>query len=137
LEGEKLLRLREAVMTRIRIVAGSVTLEAELEDTPTARAILDALPCESSASTWGDEVYFEVGVDAKLEPDARQVVDPGTVCYWVQGRSLAIPFGPTPVSQGDECRLVTRVNVVGRTLEDPTLLRSVRDGDAIRVEVER
>jgi hypothetical protein len=124
-------------MTRIRIVAGSVTLEAELEDTPTARAILDAFPCESSASTWGDEVYFEVGVDATLESDARQVVDPGTVCYWVQGRSLAIPFGPTPVSQGDECRLVTRVNIVGRTLGDPTLLRSVRDGDAIRVEVER
>jgi hypothetical protein len=137
LEGEKLLRLREAVMTRIRIIAGSVTLEAELEDTPTARAILDALPCESSASTWGDEVYFEVGGDATLEPDARQVVDPGTVCYWVQGRSLAIPFGPTPVSQGDECRLVTRVNVVGQTLGDPTLLRSVRDGDAVRVEVER
>ncbi len=124
-------------MTRIRIVAGSVTLEAELEDTPTAHAILEALPCESSASTWGEEVYFEVGVDAKLEPNARQVVDPGTVCYWVQGKSLAIPFGPTPVSQGDECRLVTRVNVVGRTLGDATLLRSVRDGDAIRVEVER
>jgi hypothetical protein len=137
LEGEKLLQPREAVMTRIRIVAGSVTLEAELEDTPTAHAILEALPCESSASTWGEEVYFEVGVDAKLEPNARQVVDPGTVCYWVQGKSLAIPFGPTPVSQGDECRLVTRVNVVGRTLGDATLLRSVRDGDAIRVEVER
>ena len=124
-------------MTRIRISSGSVSLEAELQDTPTARALLDALPCKSSASTWGDEVYFEVGVDVELEPDARQVVDPGTVCYWVQGRSLAIPFGPTPISQGDECRLVARVNIVGKTIGDPTLLRSVRDGDAIRVEFER
>ena len=64
-------------------------------------------------------------------------MDPGTVCYWVQGKSLAIPFGPTPISQGDECRLVARVNVLGRILRDPTLLRSVRDGDAIRVEAER
>ncbi len=122
-------------MKQVRIATEAVELLAELGDTPTARALLKALPCESTARTWGDEVYFEVGVDAALEPDARQVVDPGTVCFWVEGRSLAIPFGPTPISQGDECRLVTRVNIVGRVLGDVTALRGVRDGDRIAVQV--
>ncbi|MFQ5586601.1 MAG: cyclophilin-like fold protein [Thermodesulfobacteriota bacterium] len=119
---------------RISIVWGSGKVIAELEETPTGRKFIDALPCESKANTWGDEVYFSVPVSAELEEDARQVVDSGTVCFWVEGSSLAIPFGPTPISQGDECRLVTKVNVVGRIEGDPTLLGSVRDGDRIRVE---
>ncbi len=81
------------------------------------------------------EIYFSVPVEAKLEEDARQVVDPGTVCFWVEGSSLAIPFGPTPISKGDECRLVTKVNVVGKIEGDPTLLRSVKDGERISIEL--
>ena len=109
-------------------------LEAVLEDTPTAREVLAALPCQSTASTWGEEVYFSLPIKAKLEADARQVVDPGTVCFWVQGNSLALPYGPTPVSQGDECRLVTKVNVLGSIEGDPRRLKNVRDGDAVKVE---
>ena len=112
--------------------AGSLT--ATLADTPTARAVLAALPCESSANTWGEEVYFSLPVTVKLEPDAQQVVDPGTVCFWVQGGALALPYGLTPVSRGHECRLVTRVNMLGKIDGDPTLLSTVADGDTIRVE---
>ena len=118
---------------RIAIRWGPHSLEAELRDTPTARALLAALPLESSANTWGEEVYFEVPVNARLEADARQVVDAGTVCFWVEGSSLALPFGPTPVSECGECRLVTAVNVLGRIVGDPRRLTSVRDGAAIRV----
>jgi hypothetical protein len=74
-------------------------------------------------------------MQADLEADARQVVPPGTICFWVQGDSLAIPFGPTPVSTGDECRLVTKVNVLGKLEGDPRVLQSIRDGDAIQVEI--
>ena len=80
-------------MSRVRIRWSGGEVLARLEETPTAQRLLEALPCASEASTWGEEVYFEVPVEAALEPDARQVVDPGTVCFWVQGRSLAIPFG--------------------------------------------
>ena len=105
-----------------------------LNNTPTARKLFDALPCSSAANTWGKEVYFSVPVQADLEPDAQQVVPAGTICFWVQGHSLAIPFGPTPVSQGGECRLVTTVNVLGKLEGDPRVLESVRDGDKIQVE---
>ncbi len=69
-----------------------------------------------------------------LAKDARDVVDPGTVCYWVEGASLAIPFGRTPASRGDECRLVTRVNILGKVEGNPKALKSLRDGDKILLE---
>lgn len=119
---------------RIRIRWERGQLEGELEDTPTARKVWDVLPCTSPAKTWGEEVYFGVPVRAELEPDARQVVDPGTICFWVQGDSLALPYGPTPISEGDECRLAAEVNILGALEGDARLLDSIRDGDAVTVE---
>jgi hypothetical protein len=119
---------------RILIRWNSGEIVGVLDDTPTSRKLLDALPCTSRANTWGDEVYFSVPVKAELEPDASQIVDPGTICFWTQGSSLAIPFGPTPASEGDECRLVTKVNILGRLEGDAKVLGSVRDGDEIHVE---
>lgn len=119
---------------RIAIRWGDARLIARLDDTPSAAALLAVLPCDSIASTWGEEVYFTIPVSCRLEANARQVVEPGTVCLWVEGKSLALPFGPTPVSRGTECRLVTKVNVLGRIEGDPRALASVRDGDPIRVE---
>jgi len=121
-------------MTKLRITAGRTSLEVELLDTPTARAVLAALPFESKAQTWGAEVYFEAPVRAGLEPDARQVVDPGTVCFWVEGSSLALPFGPTPASIQSEPRLVTRCNVLGKVIGDPRVLAGIRAGERVNVE---
>ena len=118
-------------MVRIAWQGGEVT--ASLRDTPTAKQLLAVLPCEASANTWGDEVYFEVPLTAVLEFDAQQVVEPGTVCFWVQGSSLALPFGPTPLSKGGECRLVTRCNVVGKIEGEPRQLKKVKQGMTIRV----
>jgi hypothetical protein len=112
---------------------GEIT--ATLEDTPTSRALLDALPFESSANTWGDEIYFSVQLLTDLEKDAQQVVDPGTVCFWTEGNALAIPFGPTPIAEGDECRLITACNVLGKVEGDPKTLSSVISGAAISVEL--
>ena len=119
---------------KIKLSWESGELTATLRDTPTSQKLLDALPCESSCNTWGDEVYFSVPVETTLEEDARQVVDPGTVCFWVEGNSLAIPFGPTPISVGDECRLAARVNLLGICDGDPKVLGTISDGDIIRVE---
>jgi len=121
---------------RIRISWPKGAVEATLEDTPTARALVAALPMEGKAQTWGEEVYFEIPVTAKLESNANQVVPPGTVCFWTEGSSLALPWGRTPVSEGDESRLVTRCNVLGRIDGEPRQLASVRSGDSITVSLE-
>jgi hypothetical protein len=120
-------------MAKIRISWPGGAVTATLEPTPTAEKVLAALPARSSANLWGDEVYFSLPLRATLEADARQVVDPGAVCFWVEGNSLALPFGPTPVSRGGECRLVTKVNVLGKLDDDPKLLGSVEEGDEITV----
>jgi hypothetical protein len=118
----------------IRIAWSDGAINVELRDTPTVKALLAALPCRASASTWGEEVYFELPVKAALESDAQQVVDPGTVCFWVEGSALALPYGRTPVSKGNESRLVTRCNVVGKVVGDVRQLRGIRDGLALRLE---
>lgn len=122
-------------MTRIRIAWKGGGVTANLRETPTAKQLVAALPQEANANTWGEEVYFELPVGVVLEADAEQVVAPGTVCFWVEGRSLALPFGRTPVSRGDECRLVTRCNVLGKIEGDPRQLGKVKQGEAIRVEL--
>jgi len=121
---------------RIRISWSKGALNATLEDTPTARALVATLPLKAKAQTWGEEVYFELPMKATLEVSAKQVVPPGTVCFWTEGSSLALPWGRTPVSEGDESRLVTRCNVLGRIDGDPRQLASVRSGDAITVTLE-
>ena len=120
---------------RLRISWRDKEAFGSLVDTPAARDLANALPVTSSAHTWGNEVYFSVPIHATLDDDARQVVAPGTICFWVQGASLALPFGPTPVSVGNECRLVTAVNVLGKLEGDPAVLASIREGDKVTVEL--
>ena len=123
-------------LARIRISWPKGAVSATLDDTPTARGLVAALPVKAKAQTWGEEVYFELPITAKLESGAKQVVPPGTVCFWTEGSSLALPWGRTPVSEGDESRLVTRCNVLGIIDGDPKQFASVRSGDTIAVTLE-
>ena len=119
---------------KLKITIGPVKIEAELFDTPTADAIYTKLPFNSVASTWGDEVYFATPVHVRREADAKDVVEAGELAFWVEGDSIAIGFGPTPVSRGKEIRLAARTNIWGKALGSVTELRQVKDGDLIRVE---
>ena len=82
----------------IAITDGNISLQAEIFETPTGRAILAALPLEGAANTWGDEIYFEIPVLLEQEPDAREAVEVGDLGYWPMGSACCIFFGPTPVS---------------------------------------
>jgi hypothetical protein len=123
----------EAFMSRIRFDFGTLTLDAELLDTPTAHAVAAALPIAASALTWGEEVYFEVPVEMKREGDARPVVEPGEIAYWPEGHCIAIGFGRTPISQDDETRLASPCNIFARALSDVKALAKVRAGAKIKV----
>src|ERR1700716_1379471 len=120
-------------MARIRLDFGTLTLEAELLDTPTARAVAAALPISSSALKWGEEVYFEVPVQVATEGDARAVVVPGEIAYWPDGHCIALGFGRTPISQGDETRLASPCNIFAAALGDVKALATVRAGAKVVV----
>jgi len=121
-------------MRSLKMTIGPVTITAELFDTPTADAIYDSLPFTSSASLWGDEVYFSTPVSVPREPGARAIVEAGELSFWVEGDSIAIGFGPTPISQGDEIRLAAPTNIWGRALDDVRQLKIVPSGAPIAVE---
>ena len=121
---------------RIRIAWPNGWLAATLDDTPTAKALVAALPLNARAQTWGEEVYFEIPVEAALERSARQVVPAGAVCFWVEGSSLALPWGRTPISEGKESKLVSPCNVLGRIDGEPRELASVRSGDTMTLSLE-
>ena len=122
-------------MPRIRFDFGTFTLDAELLDTPTAKAVAAALPLSAEALTWGEEVYFDVPVRVKREADARAVITPGEIAYWPEGPAIAIGFGRTPISKGDECRLASPCNIFANAVGDVKALGNVRAGSTIKVSL--
>jgi len=118
---------------RITIRAGDVTIDGELNDSPTADLVWDALTIKAAANTWGDEIYFAIHVSAEEDDTAEEVVELGAIAFWPPGSALCLFFGPTPMSNDDEIRPASAVNVLGILEGDPTVLRSVQPGTLIEV----
>jgi hypothetical protein len=110
-------------------------MEAELNDSPTAVKVGEALPVEGSANLWGDEIYFEIPVIAAQEADAREIVEVGTLGYWPVGHAFCIFFGPTPVSTDARPRAYSPCNILGRVLGDATEFREVRNGETVTLSL--
>jgi hypothetical protein len=121
-------------VNRIKITSGNLTTFAELNDSPTARAIWDALPLDARANRWGDEIYFAIPVRCAQEKDARAIVQMGELGYWQPGHAFCIFFGPTPASRGDEIRAASAVNIIGRVDGDARVFRQVKDGAEIKIQ---
>ena len=118
----------------IRIILGDLILDAQLNDSPTAQKIWEALPIETSFSTWGDEIYFSIPVAMELESDAQEVVESGDLGYWPSGNAFCIFFGPTPMSSEGEIRPASAVNMIGRIADDAAQLKERMSEKLIRVE---
>ena len=119
---------------RIALRIGSLSMEAELNDTPTAQKIAAALPLRASFNTWGDEIYFAIPVDADLDDSAQDVVELGDLGYWPPGKAWCIFFGQTPVSQSGKIMPASAVNVIGKFLGDATQFKTVMREREVIVE---
>ena len=119
---------------KIQITVGNVSMEAELAQSETANAFWEALPVTGAANVWGEEIYFQVPVEAKLEDSAREEMEVGEIAYWPPGSAFCIFFGRTPASVDDAPRAASAVNPLGRVTGDPKEYLSVRSGEEVRLE---
>jgi len=117
----------------ISIKASTIQVQAELNSSRTAEALLKILPVKARVNTWGDEIYFDVPFNLELE-DGKEVVEMGDVAYWPDGPSLCLFFGRTPASRGDEIRAASPVSLVGKIVGDPKVLKPVRSCAEITVD---
>ena len=122
---------------KMSIRSGKIDMCAELNDSPTALALFAALPLCAQANTWGDEIYFQVPVDQRLDSTASELVQAGDLGYWPSGRAFCIFFGPTPISSKGEIRPASAVNLIGKVIGDARAFRAVRDGDLMELDVAR
>jgi uncharacterized protein len=120
---------------KIKITVGPLSIEAELNDTLTAKKVGQALPLTTSFDTWGDEIYFSIPVSAPLDESAKEVVEMGDLGYWPTGQAFCIFFGPTPMSRGTQIVPASAVNIIGRVLGDATAFKSVMNEGQITIEL--
>ena len=119
---------------KIKIFCNDIEAVAELENTPTAKAIYKSLPIDGAANRWGDEIYFVVPLKLDLEKGATDVVEKGDITYWPEGCCFCIFFGKTPDSTDEEIKAASKVNIFGKIIGDVNALKTVKNGDLVVVE---
>ena len=109
---------------RIRVMEAGIDLTATLNASRTVERLLEALPIESEATRWGEEIYFLTTVSAPPETPAATVPS-GTIAYWPPGQAFCVFFGQTPYSP---------VNILGSIDGDASVFGRVDSGHVVRVE---
>ena len=122
-------------MKNIRITLRDLKINARLNGSATAGKIWDSLPLKSFTSTWGEEIYFQIPVKAKLEDGfSKETVEIGDLGYWPEGKCFCIFFGPTPMSKPGEIRPASQVNVIGKIEGDWELLKKIKQDEKVYIE---
>ena len=122
-------------MHNINLKFSSYTINIKLRSTKTASAIKNILPFKSIIKTWGEEIYFEIPIEESLdlENDAKDIINVGEIAYWIEGKCIAIGYGKTPISKGNEIKLAARTNIWGDSLLNIKELNKIKDGDEVVV----
>jgi hypothetical protein len=122
-------------MHNINLKFSSYTINIKLRSTKTASAIKNILPFKSIVKTWGEEIYFEIPIEESLdlENDAKDIINVGEIAYWIEGKCIAIGYGKTPISKGNEIKLAARTNIWGDALLNIKELNKIKDGDEVVV----
>ena len=119
---------------KIKIFFKEHEIEAELENTQTAKEIYASLPLDGAANRWGDEIYFVIPLKLDLEKGATDVVEKGDIAYWPEGCCFCIFFGKTPASTETEIKAASKVNIIGKIIGDPTVFKTVNNSDLVIIE---
>ena len=120
-------------MTKIIFEFEKLSIEGELNDSPTSKALINSLPIEGISQIWGDEIYFSTSISKENDEWAKETVDLGDIAFWPPGNAICLFFGPTPVSSGDEIRPASATNVMGKIIGYLEELKTINSGDNVKV----
>ena len=105
-------------------------IKLNLDKSETALKLNKLSSFKAQINTWGEEIYFETkNLGIKPDKNARDIVTFGEVAYWCEGHSIAIGFGKTPVSNGNEIRLVSKVNIFATFSTSSKVLNNLKKLD--------
>ena len=121
-------------MKKLILRINGKSLNLFLKETETAEKIYNAVPINSSINTWGEEIYFNTNLSINREKEAKAVVDFGEIAFWTEGSAIAIGYGKTPVSSGDEIRLASPCNIWANADFDKSFFGDINDGDKISLD---
>ena len=121
-------------MKKLILRINGKSLNLFLKETETAEKIYNAVPINSSINTWGEEIYFNTNLLINRENEAKAVVDFGEIAFWTEGSAIAIGYGKTPISSGDEIRLASPCNIWANADFDKSFFGNINDGDKVSLD---
>ncbi len=121
-------------MKKIILKFNNKELILKLRNTQTAELIYNALPFRSKVNKWGEEIYFDTPLNIDLDTNARSVIEYGEIAFWSAGSAIAIGYGKTPASLGDEIRLISPANVWADCEFEKEYIHSIKEGETVSVE---
>ena len=121
-------------MRKVILKCKEIKLVLELRETLTADIIYRALPLKSKVQKWGDEIYFETGLSIDLEFDAKSIINIGEIAFWNSGSAIAIGYGKTPISNGNEIRLISPCNIWADSKFDKSYVENIKENETVILE---
>ena len=121
-------------MRKVILKCKEIKLVLDLRETLTADKIYNALPLKSKVQKWGDEIYFETGLSIELESDAKSIVNIGEIAFWNSGSAIAIGYGKTPISKGNEIRLISPCNIWADSKFEKSCIENIKENETIILE---
>ena len=122
----------------IEVVLNETVIEATLNDTKTAKKLLKILPVKSEINLWGNEIYFEIPMEADLE-NGKELMDIGNIAFWPSGNAFCIFFGPTPAGDGTQPRAISSVTVIGKITGENWIdkIKKIKSEDIIEIRIKK
>ena len=121
-------------MRKVILKCKETKLVLNLRETLTADIIYNELPLKSKVQKWGDEIYFETGLSIELESDAKSIVNIGEIAFWNSGSAIAIGYGKTPISKGNEIRLISPCNIWADSKFEKSCIENIKENETIILE---
>ena len=98
----------------------------------TVKSFLKSLPFTVGINLWGEEIYTNEFPMNISEENAKSTVELFDVAFWPTGKAICLFYGPTPITEKNEIKPYSPVNVIGKILKpDKKILSKLKQGTKV------